>query len=251
MYQIIIITIIGTIVGIVGTGLGGLLSVFIVKPSSRFIGILLGITSGLMLSVVTFDLLPEAYEVGGLGTEILGIFLGVVTVAFIEGFFPINTTNSTTKKLTTSSKRHFFRTGALLGISIAIHNLPEGLAVGSGYMINSKMGTAMALIIALHNFPEGLSMATPLRLSGTSIFKVLLLTILAGIPTGLGAFLGAVLGNVSDFFIGLCLAFAGGTMLYITCGEMIPDAKNVHRGRASSIGIVLGFIIGIVVSMKL
>lgn len=247
MTQTILITVIGTFVGIVGTGLGGIISLFIVKPSSRFIGVLLGITSGLMLSVVTFDLLPEAYAIGGLGTEILGILLGVITVVFIEGFFPINNKSESLS----ISKKHFFRTGALLGIAIAIHNLPEGLAVGSGYMFTSKLGITMAIIIALHNFPEGLAMAAPLRLSGTSAFKVVLLTILAGIPTGIGAFIGALLGSVSNFFIGLCLAFAGGTMLYITCGEMIPDAKSLHKGRASTMGIVIGFVIGIVVSVNM
>ncbi|WP_352419513.1 ZIP family metal transporter [Proteiniborus sp.] len=247
MTQTFLITIIGTLVGVVGTGLGGLVALFIVKPSSRFIGILLGITSGLMLSVVTFDLLPEAYEISGLGTEILGIFLGVVTVVFIEGFFPISGKDS----FSSNSKRRFFRTGALLGIAIAIHNLPEGLAVGSGYMFTSKLGMTMAIIIALHNFPEGLAMAAPLRLSGSSAFKVLSLTILAGIPTGVGAFIGALLGSVSDLFIGLCLAFAGGTMLYITCGEMIPDAKSLHNGRSSTMGIVVGFVMGIIVSVKL
>jgi len=245
--QTFIITFIGALVGIIGTGLGGLISLFIVKPSSRFLGILLGITSGLMLSVVTFDLLPEAYEIAGLGTEMLGIFLGVGTVVFIEGLYPNNKHGNASQY----SKEHFLRTGALLGIAIAIHNLPEGLAIGSGYMFASKMGITMAIIIALHDFPEGLAMAAPLRLSGSSALKVILLTILAGIPTGIGAFIGAFLGGISDFFIGLCLAFAGGTMLYITCGEMIPDAKSLHRGRASGIGIVIGFIIGIIVSMNL
>ncbi|SCG81842.1 zinc transporter, ZIP family [Proteiniborus sp. DW1] len=246
MTEVVVITIIGTLVGTIGTGLGGLISLFIVKPSSKFLGVLFGITSGLMLSVVAFDLLPEAYNIAGLGTEILGILLGVIVVVFIEKFFPDNK-----NKKPSSSKSHFFRTGALIGIAIAIHNFPEGLAIGSGYMYTSKMGITMAIIIALHDLPEGLAMAAPLRLSGSSTVKVIFLTVMAGIPTGIGAFIGAVLGSVSNFLIGLCLAFAGGTMLYITCGEMIPDAKSLHSGRASSLGIVVGFIIGIVVSMSL
>ncbi|MFA5523181.1 MAG: ZIP family metal transporter [Tissierellales bacterium] len=247
MTQALIITVIGTIVGIVGTGFGGLISLLIIEPSSRFLGLLMGITSGIMLSVVSFDLLPEAYDIAGLGTEVLGILLGVATVIIIEGFFNVNKG----RKITSGSKGHSFKTGALLGIAIAIHNLPEGLAIGSGYMFTSKMGMTMAIVIALHNFPEGLAMAAPLRLSGSSALKVVLLTMLAGLPTGIGAFIGAILGVVSDFFIGLCLAFAGGTMLYITCGEMIPDAKSLHKGRASGLGVVVGFIIGIVVSVSI
>lgn len=247
MSQILSITIIGSLVGILGTGLGGLFALFIVKPSSRFVGVLLGITSGIMLSIVTFDLLPESYNISGLSTEILGIFLGVGTVALLEGFYPI-INNS---KASSNAKSGFLKTGLLLGIAIAIHNLPEGLAIGSGYMLTTKMGITMALVIALHNFPEGLAMALPLKLSGSSGFKVILFTVLAGIPTGIGAFIGAVLGGLSNFFIGLCLAFAGGTMLYITCGEMIPSAKDLHKGRASALGIVVGFIIGLVISIRL
>lgn len=246
MTDLLMITIIGTLVGVVGTGIGGLISLFIVKPSSKFLGLLLGVTSGIMLSVVTFDLLPEAYNIAGLGIEILGILLGVITVVLIEGLFPTDKGNNSS-----GSKSHFFRTGALMGIAIAIHNFPEGLAIGSGYMYTSKMGLTMAMIIALHDLPEGLAMAAPLRLSGSSAMKVVFFTVMAGIPTGIGAFIGAVLGSVSDFLIGLCLAFAGGTMLYITCGEMIPDAKSFHNGRASGLGIVVGFIIGIVVSVSL
>src|SRR5690554_6919623 len=92
--EVLVITIIGTLVGVVGTGLGGLISLVIVKPSSRFLGVLLGITSGLMLSVVTFDLLPEAYNIAGLGIEILGILLGVLIILFIEGLFPTNKNRS-------------------------------------------------------------------------------------------------------------------------------------------------------------
>lgn len=244
---ILFITILGTAVGIIGTGLGGLAALFIVKPSSRFIGVLLGFTSGIMLSIVTFDLLPESYNISGLATEILGICLGVLTVVLVEGFFPV-VNNS---KPPYNSKTSFLKTGLLLGVAIGIHNLPEGLAIGSGYMLTSKMGITMALVIALHNFPEGLAMAMPLRLSGTSAFKIVFFTFLAGVPTGIGAFIGAILGGLSDFFIALCLAFAGGTMLYITCGEMIPSAKALHKGRASAIGIALGFIIGLIISIKL
>lgn len=247
MSDIFIITIIGTIVGVLGTGLGGVASLFIVRPNTRFIGVILGITSGLMLAVVCFDLLPEAYEISGLVVEILGIILGIVTILIIEDFFPSLDKGNYKKGYDVS----LIRTGALLGIGIALHNFPEGLAIGSGFMFTPQMGTTMALVIALHDLPEGIAMSTPLRIGGSSKLKVVLLALLAGIPTGLGAFIGAMLGSVSDFFIGLCLSFAGGTMLYITCGELIPNAKTLHKGRASTIGLAIGFIFGIIVTVKL
>lgn len=247
MSDILMITIIGTIVGVLGTGLGGVAALFIVRPNTRFIGVVLGITSGIMLSVVCFDLLPEAYEISGLFVEILGIVLGIITILLIEELFP----SFDKVKYKKGYDKSFIKTGALLGIGIAIHNFPEGLAIGSGFMFTPEMGITMALVIALHDLPEGVAMATPLRIGGSSRLKVVLLALLAGIPTGVGTLFGAMLGSVSDFFIGLCLSFAGGTMLYITCGELIPNAKALHKGRASTIGLVIGFIFGIIVTVKL
>lgn len=221
MPNIFILAIIGSLVGVTGTGLGGLIALSIVRANNKFLSSLLGFTSGLMLALVTFDLLPEAFSIGGLFTEIIGILLGILTVILIEDFIPVFY-----KTYHKTNKSNFLKTGIILGIGIAIHNLPEGLAIGSSFMFTAQMGFNIALVIALHNIPEGIAMATPLRISGMSKIKVLLLTLLSGIPTGIGAFIGAVLGNISDFFISLCLAFAGGTMLYITCGELIPNAKS-------------------------
>lgn len=239
--------IIGSMVGIVGTGLGGFLAILVVSPKSRFLGMLLGGTSGLMIAIVTFDLLPHAFEIGGLWTQILGICLGIGIIFCIENMLP-NDNNSYMKR---KKRNNFFKTGILLGLGIAMHNLPEGLAIGSGFVVTKRMGLTMALVIALHNLPEGMAMATSLRLGGSSSIKVVLLTLLAGMPTGLGALLGYVLGNKSEFLIALCLSLAGGTMLYITCGELIPSAKALHKGRASTIGLVFGFILGLYITVKL
>ncbi len=102
----------------------------------------------------------------------------------------------------------------------------------------------------LHDIPEGLAMAIPMKINKAGPLKIVLYTLLIGVPTGLGAFIGAYLGSISPLIIALCLAFAGGTMLYIICDEMIPSAKELHKGRASSIGVVLGFIIGVVLYIK-
>ena len=77
-----------------------------------------------------------------------------------------------------------------------------------------------------------------------------LFTMLTGFPTGIGAFLGANLGMVSNTLIAVCLAFAGGTMLYIISDEIIPEGKRLDEGRLSSIGVVLGFLIGIILYFK-
>ncbi|KNF09730.1 zinc uptake transporter [Gottschalkia purinilytica] len=244
MESIIFTTVIGSLVGIVGTGLGGYLAIKLVRPNNRFLGMLLGMTSGLMLAVVAFDLLPEALSIGGLWIEILGVLLGVAMMFIVES--KVLSCNANSFKST--NKGNFLKTGALIGVGIALHNFPEGLAIGSGFMLTPQLGMTMALIIALHDLPEGIAMALPLKMSGMSNFKIFFLTLLTGIPTGFGAMIGGLLGSISDVFIALCLAIAGGAMLYITCGELIPNAKALHKGRASTIGIGIGFALGIFIS---
>jgi len=243
MNTIIDISLIGLGVGILGTGTGGLIAFFIRSPSQRYLSMIIGISSGLMLSVVCFDLLPEAFELAELRVGVLGIVSGVFTIIWVD-----NLTRSVKFKSKNSANQDFIKTGLLLGIGVAMHNFPEGLAIGSSFMATKELGIGISIVVALHNMPEGISMATPMSIGGMSRVKAFLFTILAGIPMGLGAFLGAMLGEISQSFIAFCLAFAGGTMLYITCGELIPKYQSLKNGKASSYGLMLGFVIGIMIS---
>ncbi|HLR21839.1 MAG TPA: ZIP family metal transporter [Tissierellaceae bacterium] len=228
-----IITLYGLIVGMVGTGLGGLISLF-VKNTHRRSSFLLGLTGGFMMFIVTFHLLPESFLLGNIYSTLTGIFIGILLIIFVEVALKKKMENTYTK------------TGLLLGISIAVHNFPEGLALGSSFLTLSDLGPTLAIAMLLHNIPEGISVAMPLKLNRLSPWKVVLYTILTGLPTGIGTFVGFTVGNISSKFISLCLSFAGGTMLYIICDEIIPNAKAIHKGRASSIGIILGFSLGII-----
>ena len=71
---------------------------------------------------------------------------------------------------------------------------------------------------------------------------------MSGVTTGLGAFFGALVGGISSEVIALCLAFAGGAMLYIVSGELLPEANSLHKGRLSTLGTIAGFILGLVVT---
>lgn len=243
MDRLIAVTMIGFISGMVGTGLGGLLMFFLKKPSRRFMGIILGFTSGIMLSVVCFDLLPEAFRIAGMTIGFTGIILGVFMIIFIDNFMPkrrgISDSNSVSD---------FIKSGILLGIGIAIHNFPEGLAVGSGFAASDSLGLGLAIVIGLHDMPEGVAMAAPLKIGGINRIRILIYTIIAGIPNGIGAFIGALLGEISPIFISICLGFAGGAMLYITCGELIPKTQSIYKGRISTVGMIAGILCGIVIS---
>lgn len=245
MSRLLAVTVIGFLCGMIGTGLGGVITLFIKNPTKRFMAVLLGFTSGIMISVVCFDLLPEAFGMGGVELSLLGIVLGVGMILAVEHFMP----ESVSHKY--SGDFNFVRSGILLGIGIAIHNFPEGLAVGSGFAANDYLGLELAIVIGIHDMPEGIAMAAPLKMGGIDRLKILLCTVLAGIPMGFGAFIGELLGEISHTLICLCLSFAGGAMLYITCGELIPKTQNIYKGRISTIGMIAGIMCGIIISSRL
>lgn len=242
MNNVLQITSIGFFVGIIGTGIGGLLALALGKPGNKSLSFILGFAAGIMLTIICFDLLPEAFKRGNFIIGLIGIIMGVLMIIFIDEKVNKNRGNKII------CDKSFTKMGLLVGLGIALHNFPEGLAIGSGFMATKELGIGISIVIALHNIPEGIAMAAPMRVGGISKFKVILFTLLVGFPMGIGAFIGAVLGNISEEFIAFCLSFAGGTMLYITCGELIPKSRNLYIGKTSSIGLILGFILGLLMT---
>ena len=135
-------------------------------------------------------------------------------------------------------------------LGIAVHNFPEGLAVGSGFEASAHLGLSLALVIGVHDIPEGMAMAVPMKAGGMATWKVIFYSVLAGVPMGFGALVGALLGEISQEIIALCLSFAAGAMLYVVCGDLIPESKSIYKGRLSTIGNILGIIIGIIISVS-
>ncbi|MEG6614185.1 ZIP family metal transporter [Pseudoclostridium thermosuccinogenes] len=244
MKNLISVSFIGLVSGIIGTGIGGLMAFFVKNISNRILSLILEFSAGLMTSVVCFKLIPEAFELGEPFTTICSVLTGVLVIILLEDVI-LNAEFLKKGKRNTG----LLKAGILTAIGIALHNLPEGFAVGSGFEASLSLGVTLTLVILIHDIPEGIAMAVPLRAGGFSRMRAFMLTILSGIPMGLGAFIGAALGGISKQFISLCLGFAGGAMLYIVCGELVPESKKLYRGRLPSIGNVLGIICGIIVSI--
>ena len=89
-------------------------------------------------------------------------------------------------------------------------------------------------------------MAMPMKNGGMSIRKVLFYVILSGITTGVGAFFGKIIGGISERIIAICLSYAAGAMLYIVSGELVPESNKLYKGRITSFGSIMGFVLGLV-----
>ncbi|MEW5921878.1 MAG: ZIP family metal transporter [Bacillota bacterium] len=240
------ITLIGLIAGISGTGTGGLTMLFWKRPSDRFMGAVLGFSAGIMLSIVFLELVEEALAISGLWTALAGLSTGLLVFWLLDNYLPHSHLFSAEKKYGSYLKK-----GMLIAVGIALHNFPEGLAIGAGYTASPLVGLTLAILIAVHNIPEGIAVAMPLRYGGSSKLQVLAITALAGTPMGAGAFLGAVIGSISPFVLSLSLGFAAGAMLYIVCDELIPDAYQVGGTHLPILGISTGVILGVILTARL
>ena len=238
MQEILKTTLLGLFFGTFGTTLGGALGVVINKNSNKFLSVVLSFASGLMMSIICFDLIPEALGISNIYNLIIGILLGIIVMIYcdiiVQKKFNMN-----------NSKNNLLKTGIIVSIGLAIHNFPEGLAIGSGFDASIELGLSLALAICFHDIPEGISMAIPMKNGGMEKNRILLYVILSGITTGIGAFFGAIIGSISQSVIAICLSFAAGAMLYIVSGELVPESNKLYQGKLSVISNVIGFIIGI------
>ena len=245
MGDIVNTTIIGLFFGTIGTTIGGIIGCFINSKSDKFLSFILSFAAGLMMAVICFDLIPEALEISQMSEAIVGIFIGIIAMIVCD----LTVDKKFKKKSKTlNTKNNLLKTGIIVSIGLAIHNIPEGLAIGSGFEASTKLGFSLALAICFHDIPEGISMALPMKAGGMKIYKIMFYVILSGIATGFGAFIGYIIGNIYYPIIATCLGFAAGAMLYIVSGELVPESNKLYTGKLSTIANILGFLIGIFVN---
>lgn len=235
-------TLLGLFFGTFGTTLGGILGVIIKKHSNKFLSFILAFASGLMMSIICFDLIPEALGLSTIISVMVAVIAGIVVMILCDLLVEKKFNSNIKFK---KGNNALLKTGIIVSIGLAIHNFPEGLAIGSGFEASAKLGLSLALAICLHDIPEGISMAIPMKNGGMKIAKVIFYVVLSGVTTGIGAFFGAIIGAISEQIIALCLSFAAGAMLYIVSGELVPEANQLYHGRMTALGNMIGFLIGI------
>ena len=241
MYYILKTTLIGLFFGTFGTTIGGIIGITFKKTSKKLLSFILSFASGLMIAIVCFDLIPEAIELNSILNIVLGIIGGIILMIFCDVLV-----DKKFGKKNINNQNSLLKTGIVVGIGLALHNFPEGLAIGSGFGASLKLGLSLAIAICFHDIPEGISMAIPMKNGGMASKKVIFYVILSGFATGIGAFFGALIGTISQTVIAICLSLSAGAMMYIVSGELIPESNKLYSGRITAIGNIIGLILGLV-----
>jgi ZIP family zinc transporter len=229
------------------TGVGALITLAVKRPSEKMVSFALGFASGIMIGISTLSLIPEGLALGNLYTNMMGFITGALFLWLVDMFVP-HTHKSETGSRTCSEKDSeiYKKMGYFIALGIAVHNLPEGIAIGVTHEVSVELGASTALSIALHNIAEGMSVAFPLYLSqNVGKIRVVFITTMTGLATLLGTIIGLSLVSVSPMIISFSLAFAAGAMIYIASDELIPQSHSVHS-HAANLGIITGILMATV-----
>lgn len=224
---------------------GGLITGFIILyffkiKSGKKMGMLYGATSGLMLAMICFDVLPEALDKGRVDLVFCGIIIGTLLGLILDDMVPM-----AEKKCAHLLAQSIEKTGLILAFGIALHNIPEGFALGAlGHTSTDSIGR-LAIILALHSIPEGIAMAIPFRKAGAPLSVLLGIGLILGGMMGIGGILGFTLSGIDPKLISTGLGLAAGIILYIVCGEIMPEARKIWNGRWTTIATIIGIMGGI------
>lgn len=134
MENILTSTVVGLFFGTVGTTIGGIIGACVKTKSNKFLSFILEFAAGLMIAIVCFELIPDAMEISNIGIVIMGLIGGVAVMMVCD-----HIVNYKYEKKAKKGTNSLLKTGIIVGIGLAIHNFPEGLAIGSGFEASIKL----------------------------------------------------------------------------------------------------------------
>lgn len=231
------------------TILGALLGFGIKKIPHKWNDTILGFCAGMMLAAAILGLIVPAMEGANVINNNFGWLL-VVAGVMIGALF-LNVLDAITPHLHTitglDAEEHKSNASLnkvlLFVMAIAIHKLPEGIAAGVGFNSEDLTNALSVTIgISFQNIPEAMVIITPLLMAGVSKKRTLAISFAIALLEVVGVWIGYAMGAVSQTFLPIMLAFAGGCMLYIVSDEMIPETHSHGHQKMATYALLIGFL---------
>lgn len=239
-----LMALLGIYVGIIPVAMGMLWMPFVRRSSAAWVRALLGFTVGL-LACLTFDATLEAFELVADNSSFGGPL--VVILGALISFLVLEATDAWMRRhqdLTGSGQKAALSAGRLallIAIGIGLHNLGEGLAIGSAYAVGSlALGASLIVGFAIHNTTEGLAIVTPLAHEKPRLGWLAVLGLIAGAPAILGTLIGATVyqPTLAAFLLGLGAGAV--SQVAIKLLPMLKDRTGPTLTPLTATGIILG-----------
>lgn len=245
-------SVIFTAAGVGGaTVFGAIIGFLFIKATEKFSDMVISFAAGVMLATSVLNLIIPSLEKEnrhGIIICVSGIICGSLCITFLD---------ATAKRLMKYkfNENHFLSENnklhriMLFVAAIAIHNLPEGIAAGVGFGTdNTEDAFLIAGSIAMQNFPEGMVIISPMLSVGISRSKTFMIAVFTGFIEIIGTLFGFFAVSVSTEILPFALSFAGGTMIYVICGDMIPETQSETKKESSTYSLIAGFCLMLILN---
>jgi ZIP family zinc transporter len=207
--------------------------------------LVLGLSGGLLLGLVAFDLIPETLHMSEV--EITGIPLPML--AFVGGFLALHFVERAagTHEPVESEYHHEHGhghevTGVLGALAMAGHVFLDGLAIGVAFQIDARIAIPVTIAVIAHAFSDGLNTVSLLIRSGQWRRRAIALLGVDGIARISGAALGSYV-TVSEPVLAIYLAIFAGFIVYIATSHILPEAHSSHPSRLTLVATLIGVAI--------
>lgn len=238
----------------IATGVGALPVMVVGQVSARTNATMLGFGAGVMLAATAFSLIMPgvAAATSVWGSKALPVM--VIALSVIAGGASLMAMDHLLPHSHFTSGPVVTHAGApalarrvhglwMFVIAIALHNIPEGLAIGVSYGADREAALPVALGIGIQNIPEGLVVALALVSLGYRTGQATLVALATGLLEPVGGLLGAGLVVNSPMWLPIGLGLAAGAMLYAVSHEVIPESHRSGHESAATRGLLLGFVV--------
>jgi len=252
----------GILIPFIGTALGAGCVYLMKEELSRSVQRgLTGFAAGVMTAASVWSLLIPAMNYSehmgkfAFIPAVIGFWVGILFLMLLDKIIPHLHMNSEEPEGMKSS----LKKSSMMVLAVALHNLPEGMAVGvvlAGMLsgsagLSSAAALTLSLGIAIQNFPEGAIISIPLREGGMSRGKAFGYGVLSGVVEPIGAVLTLLAAELILPALPYLLSFAAGAMLYVVVEELIPEMSEGEHSHVGTIMFTVGFIMMMVLDTVL
>lgn len=226
------------------TGLGALPFVFVRRFPGSLARLGWAFAGGIMLSASVFNLIIPGVTQGGIPPVALGVLAGTVLFGLASVYLSGHEHDERGIPIPAPDAQGGARIALILG-TMFLHSFPEGLAIGVAYGSGeAALGVLVAVAIAIHNIPEGVAVSLPLRAAGVSAWKCIGWAILSSAPQPVAAIPAFLAVKVFEPFLPFAFGLAAGAMFFLVFSEMIPESRADSSERlASALATMAGFLL--------
>jgi len=199
---------------------------------------LLGLTAGVVIGVVAFDLLPEIFESIGHGVSareaMLALVAGFLLFHIIEKSILIHHSQERDYEV-----HHHQHVGIASALALSGHSFLDGLGIGLGFQAGTGVGIAVAIAVIAHDFSDGLNTVTLMLVNNNNRRRALAFLLVDALASVAGAIVGTLV-SITPGGLTLYLGFFAGFLLYIGASEILPEAHSKHSSYATIALTILG-----------